>query len=343
MDFSNAFEFLQQQVRATIETYPDLHPMYTTGGKWDCTGERWTHWCEGFFPGIMWQIHQKTGDAWWRQQAERYSERLEPRKHDRNVHDLGFVFISTYLPWLQVTGEERLNEVLIEAGRTLAMRFQPQGQYLCSFLGPQSLFVDIMMNVGIIFYAAQQTNDAALRDVAMKHCHTSRRYLVRGDGSTAHEAIFDTSTGECLRQSTQQGYRGDSCWSRGLAWALYGFATAYGYSGEPKFLETARACADFYLEHTPGGVPPWDYDAPKEQRHIFDSSAAAIAAAGLNRLGRKKESRAIVRALCDTFLVTRGNDGVLAQGVYHIHKNLGVSEAVIWGDYFFTEALIAHL
>lgn len=343
MDFSKAFEFVQKQVRRTIEQHPNFYPMYTTRGRWDTSGEKWTHWCEGFFPGMMWLIHEKTGERWWREQAERYSKPLEPRQHDRDVHDLGFVFLSTYLPWYRLTGEQHLNEVLIQAGRTMALRFQPKGKYLCSFLGPPSLFIDIMMNVGIIFYAAKETADAALLEVAMQHCWTTRRVIVRGDGSTAHEGIFDTATGEFLRQSTQQGYRGDSCWSRGLAWALYGFATAWQYSGEKKFLATAQACADFYLDHTPGGVPYWDYDAPPEPAPVYDSSAGAIAAAGLVRQGKKDEARAILQTLCDRFLVKPDADGVLAEGLYHLHKKLGVNEAVIWGDYFFTEALCALL
>ena len=353
MELSQAFEFVQRQTRNTIERYPGLHPMYTTGGKWDVSGEKWTHWCEGFYPGIMWLLHEQTGDAWWRGQAEAYSRRLEPRQHDRDVHDLGFIFLSTYLPWHRATGDGRLNDVLIQAGRTLALRFQPCGRYLCSFLGRESLFIDIMMNVGIIFYAAQQTRDRQLRDVAMNHCHTTRRYLVRGDGSTSHEGIFDTNTGEFLRQTTRQGHRNDSCWSRGLAWALYGFGTSYGYSGEQKFLHTANACADFYLEHTPeGGVPYWDYDVPEGPDRIYDSSAAAIAAAGLFRLDRPREARKIVQTLCGRFLTAdayrppserQGLDGLLAEGVYHFHKKLAVSESVAWGDYFFTEALIRAL
>ena len=83
--------------------------------------------------------------------------------HDRNVHDLGFIFLSTYLPWYQLTGQEHLHQVLVQAGRTLAMRFMEKGQYLRSFVAPESLFIDIMMNVPIIFYAARETGDAELR------------------------------------------------------------------------------------------------------------------------------------------------------------------------------------
>ena len=86
--------------------------------------------------------------------------------------------------------------------------------------------------------------------IANQHCLTTRKTLVRGDGSTAHEGIFDLETGEFLRQDTHQGWRGDSSWARGLAWALYGFGTAYQFTGDARYLQTAEACADFYIEQT---------------------------------------------------------------------------------------------
>src|SRR5215472_7718715 len=155
-----------------------------------------------------------------------------------------FIFLSTYYRWYRLTQDPKVKDVVTEAGKTLALRFKENGQYLRSFVGENSIFIDIMMNVGIIFYAARETGDRRLRDIALRHCLTTRRFLVRGDGSTAHEGIFDLESGEFLRQATQQGFRGDSCWSRGLAWALYGFAACHEYSRDPRFLETAEACAD---------------------------------------------------------------------------------------------------
>ena len=179
------------------------------------------------------------------------------------------------------------------------------------------MFIDIMMNVGLSSTRRARCNDKRLRDIAVRHCLTTRRVLVRGDGSTAHEGIFDLETGEFLRQTTQQGFRGDSCWSRGLAWALYGFATSYEYSRDPRFLQTAEACADYYITHTPAdGVPPWDFNAPPENRTLLDTSAAAIAASGLLRLCRLvtdpmkghfywSTAIQILRTLCTKYLATK--------------------------------------
>jgi unsaturated chondroitin disaccharide hydrolase len=341
--FSEALEFAGRQVRALIRRDPDFYPMYTHRGRWRHELPAWTRWCDGFLPGIMWILCAR-GDSSWREPAERYTRRLEARQFDREVHDLGFLFLSTYGRWFDLTGDAALRDVLIQAGRTLALRFREKGAYLRSFLAQDSLFIDIMMNVGIIFRAAKETGDAGLLDIAMRHCLTTRRVLVRGDGSTAHEGIFDLDIGEFLRQTTQQGFRGDSCWSRGLAWALYGFGSAYAYTGDKRFLETARACADFYLANCPkDGVPPWDFDAPAESRGIVDTSAAAIAASGLLQLGGayRDAARRILQTVCERYLAADDPEweGILKGGVYHIHKGLGVNESVMWGEYFFVEAL----
>lgn len=358
----DAFDFAQDQVKSLLEKYPkDYYPMYTVSGKFGQDRKRWTHWCDGFYPGLMFIFAEATGDEEWLEQAVAYATPLEDRQYDRAVHDLGFIFHSTYLRWLELDGpEERIRQVLIQAGKTMAMRFMEKGQYLRSFVEPASLFIDIMMNVGTIFHAGIETEDAHLMEIAHRHCQTTRRTLVRGDGSTSHEAMFDLTTGECLRQSTHQGFRGDSCWSRGLAWSLYGFTRSFLQSGQAEYLETAMLNADYYLENTPAdGVTPWDYDAPEDgplAKSQVDTSACAIASSGLLDLAEVVPDRAKARAYRDFAYqslvtlsqkhlgkLTPGFEGILNGGVYHIHKNLGVHEAVMFGEYFFVEALIKAL
>jgi unsaturated chondroitin disaccharide hydrolase len=359
-----ALNFGKEQVKDLVDTHPDYFPMYTEGGKWVHAGEAWTNWCEGFLGGMMWIFHTRTGDPWWRAKAEHYSRLIEERKTDRTVHDLGFLFWSTWKRWYDLSGDEAINEVVITAGQTMGLRFMERGQYLRSFVAPESLFIDIMMNVGIVFYAAQQTGDDELLNKAHQHCLTIRKYIVRGDGSTAHEGIFDLETGEFLRQTTHQGWRADSAWARGLTWALYGFGTAYDMTGDYRYLETARLCADFYLEHTsfdedaPGGpgVPPNDYDDPR-QPVLYESSAAAIAASGLLNLGKIVQDpthanryRAAALTILDTLTgpeylasETPGWEGILKHGIYHQAKDIGVNESVMWGEYFFIEAVDSAL
>jgi unsaturated chondroitin disaccharide hydrolase len=355
--FRAALDFAAAQSRRLIAAYPDYYPMYTVGGRWHREGELWTHWWEGFFPGILWLLHKHTGAPEWRRLAERYTCPLEPRKHDRTVHDLGFLFFSTYLRWYHLTGEPALRDVLVEAGRTLALRRQ-KGGYLASFVGPQSLFIDIMMNVGLILWAANATGDEALAQIGLEHCRTTQRYLVRPDGGTAHEAIFDLDTGQFLRQTTHQGYEPASTWSRGLAWAIYGFTAVHRLSGTAEFLATALRCADYYLEHAPPGlVPLWDFDAPADGRQPWDSSAAAIAASGLWDLAEQVDDAidrdryrtaalTILQTLCGDNFLARGRpawEGILMHGVYHYPRGLGVDESVAWGEHFFVEALVKVL
>jgi unsaturated chondroitin disaccharide hydrolase len=353
-----AFDFATRQVRATIERCPDFFPIYTVHGRWGRHVELWTDWCGGFHAGMMWLIAERTGEPWWYEQARHYSTLLEHRQHDREVHDLGFIFLNTYLPWYRHARDSRLNEVLITAGRTLALRFNAEGRFLRSFVAPESLFIDIMMNVPIILYAARETEDPALRAIAEAHCRTTERTLVRPDGGTAHEGIFDPKSGAFLRQSTHQGLDAGSDWSRGLAWSLYGFGTVFTYTGDAADRAVAERNADHFLARCPESlVPPWDFDVPPGPDRIDDSSAGAIAASGLWNLSalatdpaRARRYRDAALTILDTLCTehylarsTPGSEGVLKHGVYHFHKKLGVDESVMWGDFFFLEAVAKAL
>ena len=356
--YMEALRFAERQVAATAGRHPDFLPIYTRAGKWHHGGELWTDWTGGFFAGMMWQFHLRTGDPAWRQRAEHYSRLLEHRQHDRKVHDLGFIFLNTYLPWYKLTGDPAIHQVLIQAGRTLAMRFVESGQYLQSFVSIDSLFIDIMMNVPIIFYAANETGDEELRRIAVAHCRTTRDRLVRPDGSTAHEGLFDPRSGKFLKQSTHQGLRDDSAWARGLAWSLYGYSKVYALTEMPEFLDVAERNAAYWLTHLPADkVPYWDFSADLTQPPPLgaqkETSAGAIAASGLLDLARQTKSAEKAAAYRQTALEmldalvepeylakdTPGWEGILKHGVYHTRKNLGVDESVMCGEFFFVEAL----
>jgi unsaturated chondroitin disaccharide hydrolase len=176
---------------------------------------------------------------------------------------------------------------------------------------------------------------------------------MRGDGSTVNEGWFDTATGEFLRSATHQGWRSDSTWARGQAWAIYGFTTAYRHTGEADLLDAARRAADYYIAHTPAaGIPPNDWldPAPAEP---WEASAAAIAAAGMLHLaaalrgdpaatGYRRYGLTIVATLRSTEFIaadTAGWQGILRHATYHRRRGLGVDESVMWGEYYFVEAL----
>jgi unsaturated chondroitin disaccharide hydrolase len=352
-----ALQVAAGKVDRLASNHPDHFPLYTDQGRWKHGKEAWTNWCEGFLGGQMWIFHE-LGLGDWLARAEHYSRLVEERQYDDQVHDLGFVLCPTWKKQWELTSDEAARQVVIQGGKTMATRFNAKGKYLRSFLAPDSIFIDIMMNVGIIALAGLETGDEKLIDVAEQHCETTRKYLVRGDGSVSHEGIFDLDTGEFLRQTTQQGWRDDSSWARGLAWSLYGFASMYALTGNPHWLATAQLNANYWLEHTgpsaDGGadpVPPNDFDEPDPVRR-WESSAAACAAGGLimlaslvedDELGQRYHSHAerTIARLCEPEFVAheKGWEGVLKHGSYHEAKQLGVDESVMWGEYFFVETL----
>jgi unsaturated chondroitin disaccharide hydrolase len=346
-------------------------PIYTENGAWSRPDFIWTDWCPGFYAGMMWLAFERTGETKWRAAAEAYTRKLEHRKFDRDVHDLGFIFMSTAERWhnLLPDGDATkrwLAELLVTAGTTQSLRWKDTGEdhYIYSFNGPQSLFIDIMMNIRLLFRARELGGGEELYRKAVTHARTTEKYLVRkagprlvdGEGKVIHEAIFNPARGEFRNLSSQQGYSPFTCWARGLAWAMYGFVDTYRFTRDPLFLETAERCAGFYLEHTPdGGVPFWDYGAPNIPDEPFDSSAAAIAAGAFWKLKdipdtrrNAKEYRAaaltIVETLTgDAFTGDSSREGILRHGVYHRPMGWGVDESVMWGDYFFMEVMHAVL
>lgn len=352
-DALKALQVFDTKVRRLSDNHPDYFPLYTVGGKWKHGKETWTNWCEGFLGGQMWILADHIDGKFWRPKAEHYSNLLKGREFDREVHDLGFTFWPTWKTWYNRTSDASLNEVLIQAGKTMSMRFNEKAGFLRSFLAEDSTFIDIMMNVGIIYYAAQQSNDEEVLRKVTTHVLQTRRHMVRGDGSTTHEGIFDLESGVFLRQTTQQGWRDDSSWARGQAWALYGFGTCYAFSGDKRLLEVAQATADFFMERTGNQfVPPNDWEEPNPLMK-YESSAGSITASGLLQLSQLVDNPVdakryadyafnMIAKLCTPeFLATPDEEweGVLKHGSYHEMKRLGVDESVMWGEYFFAEAL----
>jgi unsaturated chondroitin disaccharide hydrolase len=350
---TTALEVAAGKVSRLVGDCPDYFPLYTDHGRWKHGKESWTNWCEGFLGGQMWLFYELGLGDDWKTRAEHYSKLVEERQYDDQVHDLGFVLCPTWKKWWELTGDDACRQVVISGGKTMATRFNTKGKFLRSFLAPDSNFIDIMMNVGIIAVAGLETSDQHLLDVAEQHSETTRKYLVRGDGSVSHEGIFDLDTGQFLRQTTQQGWRNDSSWARGLAWSLYGFTSMYALTGNPHWLATAELNADYWLEHSGESdpVPPNDFDEPHPVRR-WESSAAACAAGGLIMLGSlvtdddqagryHRHAEATIARLCEPEFVAHEDswEGVLKHGSYHETKQLGVDESVMWGEYFFVETL----
>ncbi|ROR96370.1 unsaturated chondroitin disaccharide hydrolase [Salana multivorans] len=352
IDTAGIIEFAANQVRRLVDTHPDAIPVHTRDGRWLIADDAWApSWTGGFLAGQMWVLAGLHPDGSWRERAEHYSRLVEGRRHDRGTHDIGFLFTPSWGRWHRAAPSERTATVLVDAARSLASNFNENGRYIRTWVDPGSTFIDIMMNVDLLFEAAAIADDPSLSGVAYEHARTSRRHLVRGDATTAHEGWFDPLTGEFQRHATHQGYRSDSSWVRGHAWALYGFTSCYIRTGDADFLDTARALADTYLRHADGDpVPPNDWEDPVPE-HPYEASAGSILSSALLQLAevdverRDRYESAGLRLLgrlgSPPFLAVDDPawEGLIRLATYHRANGLGVQESNMWGDYYFLEAV----
>jgi unsaturated chondroitin disaccharide hydrolase len=318
-------------------------------------------WTTSFWPGMLWLGYELTGDDAFRDAGEaqvgRFTDRIE-RRVELDTHDLGFLYtLSCVAPW-RLRGNERARQTAIEAAEHLMVRFlEPAGilQAWGDLDDPAQrgrTIIDSLMNTPLLFWASEQTGDERLASAAHRHATQLRDHIVRADGSTFHTFFWDPVTGEPLRGATAQGHADGSCWARGQAWGIYGFALNHRGTGDASLLDAAIALADYFLTHLPSDhVPYWDLvfgDGSGEER---DSSAGAIAACGLAQLAEqlgddpraeryRVASRQILDSLIESYVPADGmSDALLLHGVYDKPQGIGVDEGTLWGDYFFLEAL----
>lgn len=398
-------------------------PVITKAGRYTTRG--WTEWTQGFQYGCQWLQFDATNDAAFLAMAsENTVRRMAAHVSHTGVHDHGFNNVSTYGAYLRLAGEGRIDapgEALdfhalaiklsgaVQASRWT--RIADGSGFIHSFNGPHSLFVDTVRTCRVLLLADRLGHvlmgegDArnSLLDRAMQHLGNTARYSIYyGEGRdaydipgrTAHESLFDTANGAYRCPATQQGYSPFSTWTRGLAWAILGFAESLEYfESLPKkawapyapredfpalLRRAAQATADFYLAHTPlDGIPYWDTGAPGLARlgdylnrpaepdnphEPVDSSAAAIAAQGLLRLGRclgksatgKRYTQAglcVARTLFHAPYLAENpkHDGLLLHSVYHRPngwdhipkgKQVPYGESSLWGDYHAMELAV---
>jgi unsaturated chondroitin disaccharide hydrolase len=357
-DLSVALTDSLQRIRRHHHTFGSRFPTVGEGTHYQLTGNE--NWLAGFWTGLLWLAYSCTGDEGLRAHAEAllpsFRERLEHGVHI--THDLGFLFtLSARAQW-QVTEDREAWELALQAAQELLQRYRPAGRYVQAWgaVGdPEQggrIIIDTMMNLPLLFWAAEQTGNRQYHQAARDHAETSLRYLLRPDGSTYHTFYLDQETGEPIGPRTHQGYADDSLWARGQAWAICGFALAAEWCQERRFLEAAqRAARRFTAELPSNGVPWWDLRLPEEAPRYADSSAGAIAASGMLRLARLSDGddevefhnagTALANALVRQCVETRPEgQGLLRRGTYHAHKGWGVEAYFICGDFFFIEALL---
>jgi unsaturated chondroitin disaccharide hydrolase len=388
-------------------------PVFTAAGRYTSRG--WTEWTQGFQFGSAILQFDATGERRFLDLGRVHTVALMARHVTHTgVHDHGFNNVSTYGNLLRLwnedraeqnTGERDFYELALKCSAAVQAarwsRTSDGGGYIYSFNGPQSLFVDTIRSLRALAvghqlgHALMGENDCgiSLLQRLVEHGRSTARYSVfYGEGRdiydqrgrVVHECLFNPNDGNYRAPSTQQGYSPFSTWTRGLAWAICGFAeqleffdtlpneqlAPYGGAAEVKaiFQRAAEAASDFYIDQATAGdgIPYWDTGAPgldkmTEWRNKpsdpfnnyepVDSSAAAIAAQGLLRLGRfLKNDRYTQAGLTvaatifeEPYLSTDlKHEGLILHSVYHRPngwdyippgKAIPCGEASMWGDY----------
>lgn len=349
---------------------------YTTGkdGKYydvpTVPGMGIGYWTNGFWPGMLWQMYEATGDEEYRKVAAAVEERLEEGLKDSELtgHDVGFLFLQSSVANYRKTGDAEARRRALLATSILASRYNLDGKFIRAWPDYMSeiskhfgggdirgwMIIDCLMNLPLLYWASEETGDPRFKKIAMGHARTAQKYIVRPDGSCNHIVAFDPESGEYLNNPGGQGYGSGSSWSRGQSWAVYGFALSYHHTKDVSFLNTAKQCAHYCIANL--AVSDWlplvDFRAPAEPVK-YDSTAAMCIACGLLEIAghvgehEKKfytESAYRILRACEAKFVNWDPeaDSIMTGGTYFYHDPTGENTEVpiIYADYFFIEAIL---
>ncbi len=322
----------------------------------DMREENLSWWTNGFWGGMLWQLYGATGQNIYRERAEHVESELDwaLENFEGLHHDVGFMWQLTAVADYKVTGNPVSRRRALHAASLLAGRYNPSGHFIRAWNLDKTgwMIIDCMMNLSLLYWASEETTDPRFRQIADRHAETAMRVLMREDGSCSHIAVLNPDTGELLDTPAGQGYAPGSSWSRGQAWAIYGFALAYRHSGQKEYLDTAKRAAHYFIANTAmtGGVPLVDFRAP-EDPVIVDTTAGACAACGLLEIEAhvphlekglyhyhsEKMLDALIKGHCN---FNQEEDGILQDGTAAYHCKEDVEVPIIYGDYFLTEAIL---
>ncbi len=321
-----------------------------------------TDWTSSFWTGMVCLAYDLTGQDQYRQVAEgqldSYEIRLNERKYT-NTHDLGFLYTLSGVAVYKLTGNQRGKDLSLRAADMLMQRFFEKAGIIQAWgdlNDPEQrgrMIIDCCMNLPLLYWSSLETGQTDYYHAAISHAKQAARYIVREDASTYHTFYMDVATGEPRFGKTGQGYSDTSCWARGQAWGIYGFVLSYVYTGDWGFIELAKKLANYFLNRLPeDGISYWDlcFTEGAEER---DSSAAAIAVCGLLELIKhlpltdvyrsyyENAALKMMKSLMDHYTTARmSSNGLLCHAVYGKPQKKGIDECVIWGDYFYFEALL---
>ncbi len=361
--------------RKLLEDEPTLgvaFPYVTKpDGAWDVLpaslsagyqGEAWSHgnWFCGFWVGLHLAAYLQTDDERHKSIAGERLRLLAIRAEDGNTHDIGFIFYSSAIVAHHLTGEAAWRDLALKAADRLRARtiLTERGAYISAWgplddpRGRRSSAIDTMANLPLLYWAAGAAGAASFRLAGEAHAMLTRSAFVRDDLSTYHAVEYALPQGTRARGFTFQGYADESCWSRGQAWAIYGYVATAAATGKRVYLDLAEQLAEYWFRRVGEDlVPFWDFDDPAIPAAPRDSSAAAIVASALLDLAAqhpdpaaaakwRARAEATLDALCRDYVAWEpGHRGLLKHGCYSKPHNIGPDAAVLFGDFYFAEAL----
>ncbi|MCB1130387.1 MAG: glycoside hydrolase family 88 protein, partial [Verrucomicrobiae bacterium] len=249
-----AFEAVMRTAATKLAAFDRAHPQrdaYPTDAK----GPHWRtvkvhDWESGFYPGCLWYLYEYARDAgWddadrWLRLASDWTESLESQQFNNTHHDLGFVMFDSYGNGFRLTGRDEYKPILIQSALSLASRFSETTGMIRSWgdiddMESFTVIIDNMMNLELLLWASRNGGPETLREIVVRHADRTIETFFRPDGSTCHVVELDARDGSFLRQKTHQGKADGSTWSRGQAWAIYGFAYLYQELGERRYLDAS--------------------------------------------------------------------------------------------------------
>ncbi len=356
-DIAGALETATIQLKAAAAAWwdSDTFPRSYGDGKYlEMTMDDWT---SGFYPGSLWLDREMKGDEVLDSLARHYTAKLAAVPAMKHTHDLGFMVMPSFALEYAVTGDAMAKEAVIEAAHSLAGRFNDSIGLIRSWdFGKWNypVIIDNMMNLELLFTAADWTGEKRLREIAMSHADRTMENHFREDYSSWHVVSYNDD-GTVESKTTWQGFSDDSRWARGQAWGLYGYTVCYRFTGERRYLEQANKIAGLIIglpDMPEDKIPYWDYDAPGKPDAPRDASAAAVTASALLELqgmvepslgaGYRSYAEDILRSLCsEQYLASPGTNGdfILKHSTGAAPFNSEIDDAICYADYYFLEAI----
>ena len=361
MNWEEIYEKLEKKLEAECRRMGNKIPYIVKNGSYHNMVEEdpfW--WTNGFWAGMLWQMYHAGENSVFRECAEQ-SEEVMARALEGFTglhHDVGFQFLLTSAANYRMTGNEKARIQALHAAALLAGRFNPAGGFIRAWNKKNGndmtgwIIIDCLMNLPLLYFAAEELSDPRFSEIANRHADIAMKVLQRPDGSCNHIAILNPMTGEVEKLPAGQGYAEGSSWSRGQAWAIYGYTVVYRETKDPKYLDFAQKVTDVYLERLPEDkVPYWDFSAPGIPDAPRDASAAAVVASALlelstylpNGTGKRYKDAAIemlVSLNSDSYRSGKSKPSFLLHSVGHWPAHSEIDASIIYADYYYIEALL---